>query len=155
VALNKFKNRSGDLEFNEKRLAEAEKEEEDLLEASNLSEEEQIEKLSKTVARKRVLERKIEHGCNEIEGAEVELEHATKEAFRSFDRELSDLRSAREQKHMTALKKLVEPEQWHWAQVHAGSFVQYVSDLMAIKWLGYQAQIYSTMAPSKPAQSSS
>jgi hypothetical protein len=40
VALNKFKNRSGDLEFNEKRLAEAEKEEEDLLEASNLSEEE-------------------------------------------------------------------------------------------------------------------
>jgi hypothetical protein len=41
---------------------------------------------------------------------------------------------------MTALKKLVEPEQWPWAQLHAGSFVQYVSDLMAIKWLGYQAR---------------
>jgi hypothetical protein len=49
VALKKFKTRSGDLELNEKRLAEAEKEEEVLLEAS-MDEEEQIEKLSKTVA---------------------------------------------------------------------------------------------------------
>jgi len=75
-ALKKFKTRSGELESNEKRLVAAEKEERDLLEAS-MDEEEQVEKLSKTVARQRVLERKIEHACNGLESAEAELRYAT------------------------------------------------------------------------------
>jgi hypothetical protein len=139
AALKKFKSRGGDLESNEKRLAEAEKEERDLLEAS-MDEEEQVEKLSKIVALQRVLEKKVEHGCNAMESAEAELQYATNEAFRSFDRELSDLRSAREGRHLAALKKLVHDEKWPWAQPHAMSFVRFTADLAALEWLGYQAR---------------
>jgi hypothetical protein len=105
-----------------------------------MDEEEQVERLAKIVALQRVLERKIEHACNGLESAEAELQYATNEAFRSFDCELSDLRLARQERHMAALKKLVHDEQWPWAQVHAGSFVRFTSDLAAIEWLGHQSR---------------
>jgi hypothetical protein len=41
---------------------------------------------------------------------------------------------------VAALKKLVNDEQWPWAQQHAASFVRFVSDLVAIEWLGHQAR---------------
>jgi hypothetical protein len=62
TALKKFKARVGEVESSEKRLVEADKEEESLLNASNLSEEEQIERLSKTVARKRSLSQVRDRG---------------------------------------------------------------------------------------------
>jgi hypothetical protein len=127
------------VESTEKRLAEADTEEEDVLNGSTLSEEQQIERLSKTVARKRVLERKLEHGRSGIESAEAELEHVAGEAMRSFHGELSDLRGARQAKNLAILKKLVAPEQWPWAEMHALNFVRYASDLAAIEWLGHQA----------------
>lgn len=138
AALKKFKARSGELESNEKRLAEAEKEERDLLEAS-MDEGEQVEKLSKIVALQRVLERKVEHGCNSMESAEAELQYATNETLRSFGHELSDLQGGRQAKNLAALKKLVEPEQWPWAEPHAISFVRYAADLMPLDTLGDHA----------------
>jgi hypothetical protein len=92
------------------------------------------------VARKRVLERKLEHSRGAIESAEAELEHVAVEAMRSFHSELSDLRGARQAKNLAILKKLVAPEQWPWAEMHALNFVRYASDLAVIKWLGYQAR---------------
>lgn len=50
AALKSFTARTSDLESTEKRLAAADREEEDLLEASNLSEEQQIERLSSNKA---------------------------------------------------------------------------------------------------------
>jgi hypothetical protein len=61
--------------------------------------------------------------------------------LRSLGRDLSDLRGASEAKNLAALKKLVAPEQWPWAEAHANSFVRYANDLVAIEWLGYQARI--------------
>ena len=48
------------------------------------------------------------------------------------------MRSARQARHLAALKKLVHEEQWPWAQQHAGSFVRYAADVVGIEWLGYQ-----------------
>jgi hypothetical protein len=141
AALKNFTVRAGEVERLEQRVGESEHEEEDLLNSSTLSEEQQVEKLSKAGARKRVLERKLEHGRKGRKSAEAELEAAIGEAFRSFDKELSDLRSSRQARHVAALKKLVNDEQWPWAGQHAASFVRFCSDLVAIEWLGHQARV--------------
>jgi len=67
------------------------------------------------------------------------FEYATNEALRSLGRDLSDLRGASEAKNLAALKKLVAPEQWPWAEPHAISFVRYAADLMPIDVLGDHA----------------
>jgi hypothetical protein len=61
------------------------------------------------------------------------------EALRSLGRDLSELRGASEAKNLAALKKLVAPEQWLWAEPHAISFVRFAADLMPIDVLGDHA----------------
>ena len=93
-----FKALVAELESTEGRLARAEVEEGEILDGSGLelTEEEQLEKLSRTLALKKVLERKLERGNSSgLAGASAKLEHAVKEALRSLwqDRRYAGLRS--------------------------------------------------------------
>jgi hypothetical protein len=140
AALKNHRAQIAEVDQTEKRLADANQEEENLLDASELSEEDQVERLSRAGARKRVLDRKLEHGRAGLQGAEAELEHACQEALRSFEIELADLRQKRHERNLAALKKLVPEEKWPWAQQHAISFVQFTADLAALNFLGYRAR---------------
>jgi hypothetical protein len=138
AALKKFKDQVGEVESNEKRLAEAKKEEGDLLEAS-MDEEQQVDKLSKIAALQRLLERKLEQGRNQMESAKSELRHAAEECLRSFWPALTELRAARSAKNLSILKELVSPEKWPYAETHALTFLRFAADLITIEFLGDQA----------------
>jgi len=63
-----------------------------------------------------------------LDGIAEQFEFATKDALRSFHHDRSDLRGAREAKNLTALTKLVEPDQWMRAELHALSFARFAAD---------------------------
>jgi hypothetical protein len=132
-----------ELESTEGRLARAEAEEGEILDGSGaaLSEEEQLEKLSRMLALKKVLERKLERANSSgLAHVSAKLEHAVKEALRSLWADLAALRAKREEKHLATLKKLVGDEaQWGWAIERAKTLMRHFGDIRAIDRLGDQA----------------
>jgi hypothetical protein len=130
-----------ELERTRGRLARAELEEGEILEGEASSEEEQLEKLSRTLALKKVLERKLERGDSiGYQSTSAQLGAAVKEALRSLWQELAALRAKREEKHLGTLKKLVgEEEHWPWALERAKTLMRHFGDLRAIDRLGESA----------------
>ena len=149
-ALKRLQDQTTEIESNEKRLSEAQKEEQDLL-AAEMEENEQLGKLSQAVALQRLLGSKIELGRNRLESVKVELRRAADEALRAFCGGLSALRDARRSKHLARLKEMVGPEQWRWAEQHALSFVRFASDLMPLDTLGDQAAMMQRSGAVKKA----
>ena len=91
----------------EGRLARAEAEEGEILDGSGaaLSEEEQLERLSRTLALQKVLSRKLERGNSSgLASASGKLENAVREALRSLWHDLAALRARREEKHLAWLR---------------------------------------------------
>lgn len=127
-----------DIAANQQRLTEAQKQEADLLVAA-MDEQEQIRKLGEVTARQRLLGSRIEQGLLRLESLKGELRHAAEEALRSFWSELSPLRDSRTAANLASLKKLVNPEQWPWAESHALLFIQFASDVVPLDRLGDQA----------------
>jgi hypothetical protein len=141
-ALAGFKAFVAELESAEGRLGRAEADEAEILEGgAALSEEEQLERLSRTLALKKVLERKLERGNGiGLQSAAGKLEGSVKEALRSLWHDLAALRSRREEKHLATLKKLVGDEaHWPWAIERAKTLMRHFGDLRAIDRLGDQA----------------
>jgi hypothetical protein len=62
-----------------------------------------------------------------------------KDALRSLWRDLCELRTKGEQRHLAALKRLVDEEQWPLAEPHARLHMQHFSDLRPIDRLSDQA----------------
>lgn len=137
-ALEKFNAQRNEIESNEKRLAEAQNEERDLL-ASEIDEADQIGKLSTNVALQRILSAKIESGRTRLKGAEAELRTSADQGFQSFWRALSQLRDLRNAGNLARLKRLVQADKWPWAETHAKVFIQYASDIVPLDMLGDQA----------------
>jgi hypothetical protein len=59
-----------------------------------------------------------------------------KDALRSLWPDLSELRTKREQRHLTALKRLVDEKQWPWVSQQARMLMRHFGDLRAIDRLG-------------------
>ena len=138
-----FKAFVAELESTEGRLARAEAEEGEILDGSGaaLSEEEQLERLSRTLALQKVLSRKLERGNSSgLASASGKLENAVREALRSLWHDLAALRARREEKHLATLKKLVADEQqWPWAIEAAKTLMRHFGDIRAIDHLGESA----------------
>lgn len=136
-----FKAFVAELESTEGRLARAE--EGEILDGSGaaLSEEEQLERLSRTLALQKVLSRKLERGNSSgLASASGKLENAVREALRSLWHDLAALRARREEKHLATLKKLVADEQqWPWAIEAAKTLMRHFGDIRAIDHLGESA----------------
>ena len=138
-----YKALMAELQSTDQRLARAEAEEAEILEGSagSLNEEEQLEKLSRTLALKKVLERKLERGNSSgLARSSAHLEGAVREALRSLWHDLAALRAKREERHLATLKKLVgDEEQWGWALERAKTLMRHFGDLRAIDHLGEAA----------------
>src|SRR5262249_11360556 len=121
----------------------AEAEEQEILEnpSDSHDEEEQLEKLSRTLALKRVLERKLERGSSSgLASASGKLENAVREALRSLWHDLALLGARREERHLATLKKMVgDEDQWGWAQEQARTLMRHFCDLRPIERLGESA----------------
>jgi hypothetical protein len=130
-----------ELESTEGRLARAEAEEAEILEGETSSEEDQLEKLSRVLALKKVLERKFERGHETgLHNAAGRLEGTVKEAIRSLWNDLAALRAKRQEKHLATLKKLVgDEDRWPWAIERAKTLMRHFADLRALEGLGDQA----------------
>ena len=141
--LSGFKAFVTELESTEGRLARAEAEEQEILEnpSGSRDEEEQLEKLSRTLALKKVLERKLERGNSSgLASASGKLENAVREALRSLWHDLALLRARREERHLATLKKMVgDEDQWGWALERAKTLMRHFGDLRAIDHLGEAA----------------
>jgi hypothetical protein len=151
-ALRNFQNQTEEIQANEKRLAEALKDEQDLLGAS-MDETEQVGKLSQTAARQRLLSSKIEKARGQLESSESELRQRVEETHRSFCQALSALLDARKTKHLDRLKEMVEPAQWVWAEAHATAFIWHTPDLQLLDSLGGKtAMLVRSGTPRKAAE---
>lgn len=137
-ALEKFHAQRTEIESNEKRLSDAQKEEQDLL-ASEMDEADQVGKLNQIVALQRLLGSKIEAWRNRLDSSKAELQRATAEALERFQRALAALRDSRNAENLARLKELVDPEKWQWAETHAAAFIRYASDVTALDMLGDQS----------------
>jgi hypothetical protein len=149
-ALRQLQDQTEEFQANEKRLAEAKQEEQDLLVAA-MDEGEQVSKLGKVVALQLLLGSRIAQGRNRLESSKGELHQAADEAFKSFWQELTTLRDTRQAKNLDRLKEMVGPEQWPWAEQHALSFVRFASDLMPLDTLGDQAAMMQRSGAVKKA----
>jgi hypothetical protein len=143
--LSGFKAFVAELESTDQRLARIEAEEQEILDGgsggSPLSEQEQLERLSKVLALKKVLERKLERGReNGSSAAAARLQGSVREALRSLWHDLAALRAKREERHLATLKKLVgDEEHWGWAIERAKTLMRHFGDIRAIDRLGDQA----------------
>jgi hypothetical protein len=140
AALQKFEAQKLEIEANEKRLSEAQKDEQDLL-AAELDEEQQVAKLSTVVAKQRLLTSKIDKARSQLESSEVDLRYAAEEAHRSFGKALSSLLKDRQAQHLDRLRQMLEPAQWVWAEAHALAFIGHTRDMMLLNSLGHQTGV--------------
>jgi hypothetical protein len=143
--LSVFKAFVAELESTDQRLARAEAEEGEILDGGSgsppLSEQEQLDRLSKILALKKVLERKLERGReNGSSAAAARLQGSVREALRSLWHDLAALRAKREERHLATLKKLVaDEEHWPWAIERAKTMMRHFGDLRSLDGLGDQA----------------
>jgi len=137
-ALEKLHAQRQEIESNEKRLAEAQKDEQELL-AAEIEEVDQVGRLSQIVALQRLLGSRIESGRNRLESAKEELQRATAKALDRFQRALAALLDSRNAENLARLKKLVPADKWMWAETHAKAFIRYASDVIPLDMLGDQA----------------
>jgi hypothetical protein len=152
-ALGNFQVQSDEIEANEKRLSEAQKEEQYLL-GAEMDETEQVVKLTQIAALQRLLASKIEYARTRIEAIEVELRQRVDETHRSFGKALSALLKARQTKHLARLNEMLETEQRVWAEATALAFIQHFSDVRLLNGLGHQtATLLRSGAPRKVAES--
>jgi hypothetical protein len=151
-ALGLFQVQSDEIEANEKRLSEAQKDEQDLL-GAEMDETEQVAKLSTVVAKQRLLTSKIDKARGQLERSEVELRQRVDAAHGCFGRALTELLNARQTKHLAHLKAMVEREQWMWCEAHAIAFIQRTPDLLLLNRLGDStATLLYSGAPRKLAE---
>jgi hypothetical protein len=139
-ALKRLHDQKNEIDSNEKRLSEAQKEERDLLTAE-LDEQDHVEKLGRVAGLQRLLDSRIELGRGRLDSAEAELRHALDEAFRAFWPALTALRDTRNADNLAILKKMVgaDPKKWMWAEAHAKQFIRFASNIGPIDTLGDQA----------------
>jgi hypothetical protein len=139
-ALKTFQDQTREIESNEKRLSEAQKEEQDLL-AAEMEESEQLGKLNQAASLQRLLGSRIELGRGRLDSAEAELRQTLDEAFRAFWPALTALRDTRNAGNLAMLKKMVgaDPNKWMWAEAHAKQFIRFASNIGPIDTLGDQA----------------
>jgi hypothetical protein len=137
-ALRQLQVQTEEIQANEKRLASAKTEEQDLL-AAEMDEAEQVSKLGKVVALQRLLDSRIEQGRNRLESSKGELHCAAQEAFKSFWEALTILRDTRQARNLDRLKVLVAPDQWPRAEALAVSFVRLAKDMTPLDLLGDHA----------------
>jgi hypothetical protein len=153
-ALQKFEAQKLEIEENQSRLSEAQKDEQDLLAADELDEEQQVAKLSTVVAKQRLLTSKIDKARGQLESSEGELRQLVEVAHRSFGGALSDLLKDRTAKHLARLNEMLEPAQRVWAEGAAIQFIQHTPDLRLLNTLGdHTGAILRSGAPRKIAES--
>jgi septal ring factor EnvC (AmiA/AmiB activator) len=140
ASLRQLQDQTEEIQANEKRLASAKTEEQDLLVAA-MDETEQVSKLGKVVALQRLLESRIAQGSQRLESLKGELQHAAEAAFGHFGNVLSELRDRRHAKHLDRLKEMVEPERWPYAEATAISFIRFASDLAPLDLLDNSADL--------------
>jgi hypothetical protein len=151
-ALRNFQNQTEEIQANEKRLAESQKDEQDLL-AAEMDETEQVGKIGQTAARQRLLSSKIEKARGQLESSESELRQRVEETHRSFCQALSGLLKARQTKHLDRLKEMVAEEQWVWCERAASEFIQHTPDLLLLDSLGGKtAMLVRSGTPRKAAE---
>jgi hypothetical protein len=151
--LRKVQSQTTENEAAEKRLAESQKNEQDLL-ASEMGEGEQIGKLSQIASLQRLLGAKTEQARSRIEGLEAALRQQIDETHRAFGRALSALLKARQTEHLARLNSMLETEQRVWAEATALAFIQHFSDVRLLNGLGHQtATLLRSGAPRKVAES--
>jgi hypothetical protein len=156
--LKGFKAFTAELESTHKRLARTQEHENEILEGgATANEEEQLGKLSRVLALKKVLERKLERSQESgSRAAAAQLACAVKEALHSLWHDLAHLRAKREKKHLATLKKLVgDEEQWPWAIEHAKTLMRHFADVRAIDRLGESADFSLSHGATQHAADSS
>jgi hypothetical protein len=139
-ALKRLQDQTNEIESHEKRLVDAQKEEQELLTA-DLDEHEHVDKLGRVAALQRLLGSRIELGRGRLDIAQAELRNALEEAFRAFWAARTALCDTRNAANLAILKKMVgdDPNKWMWAETHAKQFIRYASNIGPIDTLGDQA----------------